>query len=273
MSKLYYDLDANWDAIKDKKVAVIGYGSQGHAHALNLHDSGVDVTVGLYKGSKSWSKAEGNGLKVATVSEAAAGADVVMILIPDERQAQVYRDHIAANLKPGAALVFAHGFSIHFHQIVPPENVNVFMVAPKGPGHLVRRQYTEGKGVPCLMAVYQDYSGNTQELALAYARGIGGTRAGVLTTTFKEETETDLFGEQAVLCGGVTELMKAGFDTLVEAGYQPESAYFECVHEMKLIVDLIYEGGFAGMRYSISDTAEFGDYMIGRRIITDQTRA
>lgn len=273
MSKLYYDLDANWDLIKDKKVAIIGYGSQGHAHALNYHESGGNVTVGLYKGSKSWTKAEADGLKVATVSEAVAGADVVMILIPDEKQGQVYREHIAPNLKSGAALAFAHGFNIHFNQIVPPENVDVFMVAPKGPGHLVRRVYTEGKGVPCLMAVYQNHTGNAQEIALAYARGIGGTRAGVLTTTFKEETETDLFGEQAVLCGGVTELIKAGFDTLVEAGYQPESAYFECLHEMKLIVDLLYEGGMAAMRYSISDTAEFGDYMIGKRIITDETRA
>jgi ketol-acid reductoisomerase len=273
MSKLYYDLDANWDSIKDKKVAIIGYGSQGHAHALNLHDSGVDVTVGLYKGSKSAAKAEAEGVKVASVSEAVAGADIIMILIPDEKQGQVYRDHIGPNLKSGAALAFAHGFNIHFNQIVPPENVDVFMVAPKGPGHLVRRVYTEGKGVPCLLAVHQDFTGNAQEIGLAYARGIGGTRAGVLTTTFKEETETDLFGEQAVLCGGVTELIKAGFETLVEAGYQPESAYFECMHEMKLIVDLMYEGGMAMMRYSISDTAEFGDYMTGPRIITAETRA
>ncbi|MBP2645873.1 MAG: ilvC [Firmicutes bacterium] len=273
MSKLYYDVDANWDVIKNKKVAIIGYGSQGHAHALNLHDSGVAVTVGLYKGSKSWVKAESAGLKVATVSEAVADADVVMILLPDEKQGQVYRDHIAPNLKAGAALAFAHGFNIHFTQILPPENVDVFMVAPKGPGHLVRRVYTEGKGVPCLMAIHQDHTGNAKELALAYARGIGGTRAGVLTTTFQEETETDLFGEQVVLCGGLTELIKAGFDTLVEAGYQPESAYFECLHEVKLIVDLIYEGGLAKMRHSISDTAEFGDYMIGKRIITDDTRA
>ncbi|MDR3562312.1 MAG: ketol-acid reductoisomerase [Negativicutes bacterium] len=273
MSKLYYDLDANWDVIRNKKVAIIGYGSQGHAHALNLHDSGVDVTVGLYKGRKSWAKAETDGVKVATVSEAVASADIVMILIPDEKQGQVYRDHIAPSLKSGAALAFAHGFNIHFNQIVPPENVDVFMVAPKGPGHLVRRVYTEGKGVPCLLAVHQNFTGNAQEIGLAYARGIGGTRAGVLTTTFKEETETDLFGEQAVLCGGVTELIKAGFETLVEAGYQPESAYFECMHEMKLIVDLMYEGGMAMMRYSISDTAEFGDYMTGRRIITAETRA
>ena len=273
MRKLYYDLDANWDMIKDKKVTVVGYGSQGHAHALNLHDSGVDVTVGLYEGSKSWAKAEAEGVKVATVGKAVAGADIVMILIPDERQGEVYRTEILPNLKPGAALVFAHGFSIHFSQIVPPANVDVFMVAPKGPGHLVRREFEGGKGVPCLLAVYQDYTGNAHEIGLAYARGIGGTRAGVLPTTFKEETETDLFGEQAVLCGGVSELIKAGFETLVEAGYQPESAYFECVHEMKLIVDLIYEGGLQGMRYSISDTAEFGDYMIGKRIITDATRA
>ncbi|TCL38158.1 ketol-acid reductoisomerase [Anaerospora hongkongensis] len=273
MAKLYYDLDANWDVIQDKKIAVIGYGSQGHAHALNMHDYGLDVTVGLYEGSKSWDKAKNDGLKVAVVSEAVASADVIMILIPDEKQAQVYRESIAPNLKAGAALVFAHGFSIHFNQIVPPENVDVFMVAPKGPGHLVRREYQKGKGVPCLMAIHQNYTGNAQELALAYARGIGGTRAGVLPTTFKEETETDLFGEQAVLCGGVTELIKAGFETLVEAGYQPESAYFECMHEMKLIVDLLYEGGLANMRYSISDTAEFGDYQIGKRIITDATRA
>lgn len=273
MSKLYYDLDANWDIIRSKKITVVGYGSQGHAHALNLHESGIDVTVGLYKGSKSWSKAESDGLKVATVGNAVAGADIVMILIPDEKQAQVYKSEILPNLKAGAALAFAHGFNIHFHQIVPPENIDVFMVAPKGPGHLVRRMYEEGKGVPCLLAVHQNFTGNAQEIGLAYARGIGGTRAGVLDTTFKEETETDLFGEQAVLCGGITELMKAGFETLVEAGYQPESAYFECLHEMKLIVDLVYEGGIGMMRYSISDTAEFGDYMTGRRIITDQTRA
>ncbi|MBP2650492.1 MAG: ilvC [Firmicutes bacterium] len=273
MSKLYYDVDANWDVIKDKKVAIIGYGSQGHAHALNLHDSGVDVTVGLYKGSKSWAKAEGNGLKVALVADAVAGADIVMILLPDEKQGQIYRDNIAPNLKAGAALAFAHGFNIHFNQIVPPENIDVFMIAPKGPGHLVRRVYTEGGGVPCLIAVHQDYTGHAHEIGLAYARGIGGTRSGVLQTTFREETETDLFGEQAVLCGGVTELIKAGFDTLVEAGYEPESAYFECMHEMKLIVDLLYEGGLAKMRYSISDTAEYGDYMIGKRIITQETRA
>ena len=273
MSKLYYDLDANWDMISSKKIAVIGYGSQGHAHALNSQESGLDVTVGLYKGSKSWLKAESDGVKVATVADAVSVADIVMVLIPDEKQGQVYRDHIAPNLKPGAALAFAHGFNIHFSQVVPPDNIDVFMVAPKGPGHLVRRMYTEGKGVPCLLAVHQNFTGNAQEIGLAYARAIGGTRAGVLSTTFKEETETDLFGEQAVLCGGVTELIKAGFETLVEAGYQPESAYFECVHEMKLIVDLMYEGGIGMMRYSISDTAEFGDYMTGKRIITDTTRA
>ena len=273
MKKLYYDQDANWDLMLDRKVAVIGYGSQGHAHSLNLKESGVDVTVGLYKGSKSWTKAEAAGLKVATVAEATAQADVVMILIPDEKQAATFREHIAPNLKSGAALAFAHGFNIHFGQIQPADDIDVFMVAPKGPGHLVRRQYTEGAGVPCLLAVHQNSSGMAHEIGLAYARGIGGTRAGVLNTTFKEETETDLFGEQAILCGGITALITAGFETLVEAGYQPESAYFECMHEMKLIVDLMYEGGMAGMRYSISDTAEFGDYMTGSRIITDDTRA
>jgi len=273
MPKMYYEQDANWELMQGKTVAIIGYGSQGHAHALNLKESGVKVVVGLYEGSKSWSKVEADGLAVAPVAQAVAAADITMILIPDEKQAKVYREDIAPNLKPGSALVFAHGFNIHFNQIVPPANVDVFMVAPKGPGHLVRRVFTEGGGVPCLMAVYQDYTGTAQDLALAYARGIGGARAGVLTTTFKEETETDLFGEQAVLCGGCTELIKAGFETLVEAGYQPELAYFECLHEMKLIVDLMYEGGMAAMRYSISDTAEYGDYMIGKRIITDETRA
>ncbi|SDN27168.1 ketol-acid reductoisomerase [Dendrosporobacter quercicolus] len=273
MAKMYYEQDANWDLIQNKTVAVIGYGSQGHAHALNLKDSGVSVIVGLYQGSKSWTKAESDGLTVAPVAQAVAAADITMILIPDEKQAKVYREEIAPNLQTGSALVFAHGFNIHFNQIIPPGNVDVFMVAPKGPGHLVRRVFTEGGGVPCLMAVHQDYSGAARELALAYARGIGGARAGVLPTTFKEETETDLFGEQAVLCGGCTELIKAGFETLVEAGYQPELAYFECLHEMKLIVDLMYEGGMAAMRYSISDTAEYGDYMIGKRIITDETRA
>ncbi|KYZ77821.1 ketol-acid reductoisomerase [Anaerosporomusa subterranea] len=273
MSKMYYDHDAQWEMIQDKHVAIIGYGSQGHAHALNLHDNGVKVTVGLYEGSKSWQKALDSGLAVATVADAVKDADVVMILLPDEKQGSVYREYIAPNLKPGAALAFAHGFNIHFNQIQPPAETDVFMVAPKGPGHLVRRVFTEGNGVPCLMAVHQDFSGHCQDLALAYARGIGGTRAGVLVTTFKEETETDLFGEQAVLCGGVTALIAAGFETLVEAGYQPESAYFECMHEMKLIVDLMYEGGMAAMRYSVSDTAEYGDYVTGSRIITDATRA
>lgn len=273
MAKMYYEQDANWDIMIGKTVAIIGYGSQGHAHALNLKESGVDVVVGLYEGSKSQAKAEAAGLKVATVAKAVAAADITMILIPDERQAKVYKEDIAPNLKPGSALAFAHGFNIHFQQVVAPADIDVFMVAPKGPGHLVRRVFTEGGGVPCVMAVHQDASGNAQELALAYARGIGGARAGVLTTTFKEETETDLFGEQAVLCGGVTELIKAGFETLVEAGYQPQIAYFECMHEMKLIVDLMYEGGMANMRYSISDTAEYGDYMIGPRIVTEETRA
>ncbi len=272
MAKMYYDKDADLNLLKNKKIAIIGFGSQGHAHALNLRDSGLDVIVGLYEGSKSKERAEKEGLRVYTVEEAAKVADIIMMLIPDEKQAKVYKESIEKNLTEGKALAFAHGFNIHFKQIVPPENVDVFMVAPKGPGHLVRRVYQEGKGVPNLVAVYQDYTGKAFDIALAYAKGIGGTRAGVIETTFKEETETDLFGEQAVLCGGVTELMKAGFETLVEAGYQPEIAYFECVHEMKLIVDLIYEGGFSYMRYSISDTAEFGDYMTGKRVITDDTR-
>lgn len=272
MAKMYYDKDADLNLLKNKKIAIIGFGSQGHAHALNLRDSGLDVIVGLYEGSKSKERAEKEGLRVYTVEEAAKVADIIMMLIPDEKQAKVYKESIEKNLTEGKALAFAHGFNIHFKQIIPPKNVDVFMVAPKGPGHLVRRVYQEGKGVPNLVAVYQDYTGKAFEIALAYAKGIGGTRAGVIETTFKEETETDLFGEQAVLCGGVTELMKAGFETLVEAGYQPEIAYFECVHEMKLIVDLIYEGGFSYMRYSISDTAEFGDYMTGKRIITEETR-
>lgn len=272
MSKMYYEHDTKWEYIADKTVAIIGYGSQGHAHALNLHESGVNVVVGLYQGSKSWSKAEKDGLKVATVADAVKQADITMILIPDEKQSKIYNEEICPNLKPGASLAFAHGFNIHFNQIVPPADVDVFMVAPKGPGHLVRRVFTEGKGVPCLMAVYQNHSGHAEETALAYARGIGGARAGVIITTFKEETETDLFGEQAVLCGGATALVKAGFETLVEAGYQPEVAYFECLHELKLIVDLMYEDGMAGMRYSISDTAEYGDYVTGPRIVTDATR-
>jgi ketol-acid reductoisomerase len=271
-AKLYYDEDGNLELLKGKRVAVLGYGSQGHAHSLNLKESGVDVCVGLYKGSKSWKLAEEAGLKVYEAQDAVKEADFVMFLVPDEKQAKIYKETVEPNLKPNASLVFAHGFNIHFGQILPPENCDVFMVAPKGPGHTVRSQYTEDKGVPCLIAVHQDNSGNAKQNALAYAKGIGGTRAGVLETTFKEETETDLFGEQAVLCGGVTELMKAGFDTLVEAGYQPESAYFECLHEMKLIVDLVNQGGLSFMRYSISDTAEYGDYTIGKRIITEDTR-
>ena len=272
MAKMFYEKDTNLDLLKGKKVAVIGYGSQGHAHALNLHESGVDVVVGLYEGSKSWDKVKEAGLEVATTAEAAKKADIIMILVPDEKQAKLYREEIAPYLEEGNALVFAHGFNIHFKQIVPPSNVDVFMIAPKGPGHMVRRTYTEGSGVPCLIAVEQDYSGKAKDLALAYANGIGGARAGVLETTFKDETETDLFGEQAVLCGGVTALIKAGFETLVEAGYAPENAYFECMHEMKLIVDLMYQGGMAAMRYSISDTAEYGDYVTGSRIITDETK-
>ena len=272
MAKMFYEKDTNLGLLQGKKVAVIGFGSQGHAHALNLHESGVDVVVGLYEGSKSWNKVKEAGLEVATTAEAAKKADIIMILVPDEKQAKLYREEIAPYLEEGNALVFAHGFNIHFKQIVPPSNVDVFMIAPKGPGHMVRRTYTEGSGVPCLIAVEQDYSGKAKDLALAYANGIGGARAGVLETTFKDETETDLFGEQAVLCGGVTALIKAGFETLVEAGYAPENAYFECMHEMKLIVDLMYQGGMAAMRYSISDTAEYGDYVTGSRIITDETK-
>ncbi len=272
MAKLYYEKDCNLALLKNKKVAVIGYGSQGHAHALNLKDSGVEVIVGLYEGSKSWKLAEEAGLQVAVASEAAAQADVIIILINDEKQPQLYQESIRPNLSSGKYLVFAHGFNVHYGQIQPPDDVNVFMVAPKGPGHTVRGQFQEGKGVPCLVAVAQDVTGDTLDMALAYAAGIGGSRAGILETTFKEETETDLFGEQAVLCGGVTELMKAGFEVLVEAGYQPESAYFECLHEMKLIVDMINQGGLSYMRYSISDTAEYGDYSVGKRIITEETR-
>ncbi|PKM94160.1 MAG: ketol-acid reductoisomerase [Firmicutes bacterium HGW-Firmicutes-1] len=271
MATMFYEKDCNLDLLKGKTVAVIGYGSQGHAHALNLHESGVNVVVGLYEGSKSWALAEAAGLKVATAAEASKAADLIMILLPDEKQADIYRESIAPNLVAGNSLVFAHGFNIHYGQIQPPADVNVFMVAPKGPGHTVRSQYQEGKGVPCLIAIEQNAT-NAQDLALAYAAGIGGARAGILQTTFKEETETDLFGEQAVLCGGVSALMKAGFETLVEAGYQPESAYFECVHEMKLIIDLVVQGGLSYMRYSISDTAEFGDYAIGNRIITEETK-
>ncbi len=272
MAKVYYDKDANWSVLKDKKVAIIGYGSQGHAHALNLKESGVDVVVGLYKGSKSAARAEAAGLTVKTVAEAVADADVTMVLIPDEKQADVYKTEIGPNLKAGSALAFAHGFNIHFQQIVPPADVDVFMVAPKGPGHLVRRTFVEGGGVPDVFAVQQDASGQCFDLALAYARGIGGTRAGVIQTTFQEETETDLFGEQAVLCGGICQLITNGFETLVEAGYQPEIAYFETFHEMKLIVDLMYEGGMAKMRRSISDTAEYGDYTSGPRVVTQESK-
>ncbi len=270
--KVYYDKDGNLELLKGKTVAVIGYGSQGHAHSLNLKNSGVDVVVGLYKGSKSWKVAEEAGLKVMESADAVKAADFVMILVPDEKQGKLYKESVEENLTEGKVLMFAHGFNIHFNQIVPPANVDVIMVAPKGPGHLVRREYEQGKGVPCLCAVHQDSSGKAMDYALAYAKGIGGTRAGVLKTTFKDETETDLFGEQAVLCGGVTELIKAGFETLVEAGYAPENAYFECMHEMKLIVDLMYEGGLSRMRYSISDTAEYGDYCVGKRLITEETR-
>ncbi|MCI7330892.1 MAG: ketol-acid reductoisomerase [Selenomonadaceae bacterium] len=272
MAKVYYDKDANWSVLKDKKVAIIGYGSQGHAHALNLKESGVDVVVGLYKGSKSAARAEAAGLTVKTVAEAVADADVTMVLIPDEKQADVYKAEIGPNLKAGSALAFAHGFNIHFQQIVPPADVDVFMCAPKGPGHLVRRTFVEGGGVPDVFAVQQDASGQCFDLALAYARGIGGTRAGVIQTTFQEETETDLFGEQAVLCGGICQLITNGFETLVEAGYQPEIAYFETFHEMKLIVDLMYEGGMAKMRRSISDTAEYGDYTSGPRVVTQESK-
>jgi ketol-acid reductoisomerase len=272
MAKLFYDADCNLGLLDGKTVAIIGYGSQGHAHALNLKESGVNVIVGLYEGSKSWPIAEEAGLKVMTAADATKAADIVMILLPDERQAAIYKESILPNLEAGNSLVFAHGFNIHYGQIIPPADVNVFMIAPKGPGHTVRSQYQEGRGVPCLIAVYQDPTGNTHDLGLAYASGIGGGRAGILETTFKEETETDLFGEQAVLCGGVTALMKAGFDTLVEAGYQPESAYFECVHEMKLIIDLVVQGGLGYMRYSISDTAEYGDYITGSKIITEDTK-
>ncbi len=272
MSKMYYEKDADMSKLKGKTVAIIGYGSQGHAHALNLHESGVDVIVGLYNGSKSWAKAEEAGLKVMTTEEAVKKADVVMILVNDEKQAKLFKESIEPNLKKGSYLAFAHGFNIHFGQIKPDKDINVIMIAPKGPGHTVRSQYQEGKGVPSLIAVHQDPSGDSHDVALAYAAGIGAGRAGIFETTFKEETETDLFGEQAVLCGGVTALIKAGFDTLVEAGYQPEMAYFECCHEMKLIVDLINQGGFEYMRYSISDTAEYGDYTTGPKIITDDTK-
>ena len=273
MARMYYDEDANLDLLADKTVAIIGYGSQGHAHALNLKDSGINVIVGLYPGSRSTSKAEAAGLTVKNVADAASAADLIMILLPDEVQKTVYKNEIEPNLKEGKILAFAHGFNIHFGQVVPPDFVDVIMVAPKGPGHLVRRTYEQGQGVPALFAVYQDASGQARDRAMAYAKGIGGTRAGVLETTFREETETDLFGEQAVLCGGLSALIKTGFETLVEAGYQPELAYFECLHEVKLIVDLIVEGGLAKMRDSISTTAEYGDYTRGPRVVNEQTRA
>ncbi len=273
MARMYYDADANLDVLAGKTIAIIGYGSQGHAHALNLRDSGLNVVVGLYPGSKSAAKAEAEGLTVKTVSDAAAAADFIMILLPDEVMKTVYKHEIEAQLTAGKVLAFAHGFNIHFAQIVPPADVDVVMVAPKGPGHLVRRTYEQGEGVPALFAVYQDATGRARDRAMAYAKGIGGTRAGILETTFREETETDLFGEQVVLCGGLSALIKAGFETLVEAGYQPELAYFECLHEVKLIVDLIVEGGLAKMRDSISNTAEYGDLTRGPRIVTDETRA
>ena len=273
MVQMYYDNDANLDFISSKTVAIIGYGSQGHAHALNLKESGVNVVVGLYEGSKSKAIAEAEGLTVKTVAEASAEADWIMILLPDDVQRGVYNQEILPNLSAGKVLSFAHGFNIHFGQIVPPKDVDVVMIAPKGPGHLVRRTYQQNQGVPALFAVYQDATGEARDRAMAYAKAIGGTRGGILETTFTEETETDLFGEQAVLCGGLSELIKAGFQTLVEAGYKPEIAYFECLHEVKLIVDLIVEGGLEKMRDSISTTAEFGDYTRGPRVITDETRA
>ena len=272
MIKKYYDTDCNLGLLDGKTVAIMGFGSQGHAHAQNLHESGVNVIVGLRPGSASCAKAEAAGLKVMSVAEAAKAADIVMMLVPDELAADIYNAEVAPNMKAGDVLMFAHGFNIHFNFIQPQKDIDVIMVAPKGPGHTVRSQYLEGKGVPSLIAIHQDYSGKAKEYALAFACGIGAGRAGILETSFREETETDLFGEQAVLCGGVTELMKAGFETLVEAGYEPEMAYFECIHEMKLIVDLINSGGFGMMRYSISNTAEYGDYRTGKRLITEETR-
>ncbi len=272
MAKLYYDKDADLGLLKGKTIGIIGYGSQGHAHALNHRDSGLEVMVGLYKGSKSWDKAKAEGLKVGTVQETAEASQVIMIVLPDQTHKQVYEDSIARALTPGKTLMFAHGFNIHFNQIVPPPDADVSMIAPKAPGHMMRQVYTEGSGVPALLAVYQNPSGKAKEIALAYARGIGCTRAGVLETTFKEETETDLFGEQTVLCGGVSALTKAAFETLVQAGYQPELAYFEVLHELKLIVDLMYQGGLAYMRYSVSDTAEYGDYSRGPRVINDAVK-
>ena len=271
-AKIFYESDCNLDYLAGKTIAIIGYGSQGHAHALNLKDSGCNVIIGLYEGSKSWAKGEAQGFEVFTTAEAAKKADVIMILINDELQADVYKNEIEPNLEEGNMLMFAHGFNIHFGTIKPPKFVDVTMIAPKGPGHTVRSEYQAGKGVPCLVAVEQDATGHALDKALAYALGIGGARAGVLETTFRTETETDLFGEQAVLCGGVCALMQAGFETLCEAGYDPRNAYFECIHEMKLIVDLIYQSGFAGMRYSISNTAEYGDYITGPKIITEDTK-
>ncbi len=273
MATIYYEKDADLKHLDGKTVAVIGYGSQGHAHALNMKDSGVNVVIGLRDGSKFKAIAEKDGLKVLSNASAAKTADIVMFLAPDTAQADIFNDDVKPNLQKGNAIAFAHGFNIHYGQITPPDDIDVFMVAPKGPGHLVRRTYTEGGGVPCLVAIEQDATGNAKDVALAYAKAVGGARSGVLETTFAEETETDLFGEQAVLCGGVSELIRAGFDTLIEAGYQPEIAYFECLHEMKLIVDLIYEGGIANMRYSISDTAKYGDITRGRRVINEDTRA
>ena len=270
--KIFYEKDCNLSLLDGKTIAIIGYGSQGHAHALNLKDSGAHVIIGLYEGSKSWKRAEEQGFEVFTAAEAAKKADIIMILINDELQAALYKKDIEPNLEAGNMLMFAHGFNIHFNQIIPPKDVDVTMIAPKAPGHTVRSEYQAGKGTPCLIAVYQDATGHAQDLALAYGAGIGGARAGLLETTFRIETETDLFGEQAVLCGGVCALMQAGFETLTEAGYDPRNAYFECIHEMKLIVDLIYQSGFAGMRYSISNTAEYGDYITGPKIITDETK-
>ena len=272
-AKIYYDQDADLGLLKGKKIAIMGYGSQGHAHALNLRDSGQDVVIGLYKGSKSWSVAEKDGLKVAPVADAAKMGDVVMILLPDQTQRQVFEDGIRGGLTKGKMLMFAHGFNIHFNQVVPPPDVDVTMIAPKAPGHVMRDLFTQGPGVPALVAVQQDVTGKARDMALAYGKGVGCTRAGVIETTFKEETETDLFGEQTTLCGGISHLIKAAFETLVEAGYQPEVAYFECMHEMKLIVDLFYQGGLAYMRYSVSDTAEYGDYTRGPRIVNDATKA
>ena len=272
MAKMYYEDDADLSIIQDKTIGIIGYGSQGHAHSLNLKDNGLNVVVGLYEGSKSWKKAEDQGLKVGLVGDVASESDVIMMLLPDTSMAQVYNDSIKPNLLPGKTLMFAHGFNIHYRTIVPPETVDVSMVAPKAPGHRMREVFTKGSGVPGLLAIHQDFSGNARGIGLAYARGVGCTRAGVLDTTFKEETETDLFGEQTILCGGVTALIKAGFETLVEAGYQPESAYFECMHELKLIVDLLYQGGMEYMRYSISDTAEFGDYTRGPAVIDEKVK-